>query len=421
MERLSWGVRRLGLRAVPLALVALVGALFFASSAFAGQITITCSSATFHYDQFQPGQTATETVTANGTQVAQQTASFNSSTGTDTVDYSLAPGNYTIVASAGANGETWFSESSQLSCGGTTQTIAGHIYDCTSGTPTSNEVPGGTLAVTGDETIPQQPNPMNPTASVSGFPYMLATAPSGYAFVSCGGNANITDAGHAAQSVYVPAGGAGVGIFYVTKIGSMCQLTNGSNFNGTKIPGGDDIWFNSVFKPQGVPSSGGTFTLSNASVTFASGGTNYTVPIPNSQITFSPSASKATLTYGSGGWTEVVPVGFSDNVFLSGTAYAVPAAGLPGGINPVTWQGTFTTPSGAHFQWQWAAAVYTQFATDLGQAGVKPLHSSNLDAYPSGDQAGTPENERAYVIGGARGGGGSNFTGSYSSTGSGCS
>ena len=34
----------------------------------------------------------------------------------------------------------------------------------------------------------------------------------------------------------------------------------------------------------------------------------------------------------------------------------------------------------------------------------------------NGDQAGTPENVKQYVVGGARGGGGSNFTGSYSST-----
>lgn len=70
-------------------------------------------------------------------------------------------------------------------------------------------------------------------------------------------------------------------------------------------------------------------------------------------------------------------------------------------------------------QWQWAAAVYTQFSTNLNSLGVKALHSADLDQYPNGDQAGTPENDKQFATGGARGGGGANATGSYSSTGTG--
>jgi hypothetical protein len=36
----------------------------------------------------------------------------------------------------------------------------------------------------------------------------------------------------------------------------------------------------------------------------------------------------------------------------------------------------------------------------------------------SGDHAGTPENQKSYCVGGGTGGGGSNWTGSWSSTGS---
>jgi hypothetical protein len=65
-------------------------------------------------------------------------------------------------------------------------------------------------------------------------------------------------------------------------------------------------------------------------------------------------------------------------------------------------------------QWKWAAAVYSQFPTDLGAIGVKPI-----DGGTNSDHAGTPENVKRFVTGGARGGGGSNFTGSYSGTASG--
>ena len=198
-----------------------------------------------------------------------------------------------------------------------------------------------------------------------------------------------------------------------------CPLSIASNFNGTTIPGGSYIWFNSVFKPKGVPGSGATIQLSGASVSFTARGQSYTVAIPDAVIIFSPSAAKAALTFTGSKWVETVPASFADNSFLSGVPFPVPAGGLPGGISPVTWQGTITFfTAGVSLQWQWAAAVYSPFSTDLNALGVKPLHSTSLDQYPNGDQAGTPENFKADVIGGARGGGGANYTGSYSSTGS---
>jgi len=74
---------------------------------------------------------------------------------------------------------------------------------------------------------------------------------------------------------------------------------------------------------------------------------------------------------------------------------------------------------GISVQWQWAAAVY-RFAGLLDQGyeglGVKPVDDNKASLYKNSDHAGTPENFRRYVVGGARGGGGSNFTGSYSGT-----
>jgi len=47
---------------------------------------------------------------------------------------------------------------------------------------------------------------------------------------------------------------------------------------------------------------------------------------------------------------------------------------------------------------------------------VKPVDDNRASAYQNSDHAGTPENFTPYVVGGATGGGGSNFTGSYSGT-----
>jgi hypothetical protein len=308
-----------------------------------------------------------------------------------------------------------------VTCPVTTQTVAGHIYDCTGGYPTTTEVLGGTLGATGPQTVTNQPDPLNPTAAVPGVYTMSAGAPAGYQFVTCGGTATIgaPPRSTATESVSVPPGGVGVGTFYVAKLGvTSCQLSIASTFNGTRIPGGDYIWFNSMFKPKGVPSTGATIQLRGASVSFAAGGQSYTVPIPDSAITFSASVTKATLIFNGSEWAEAVPVSFADNVFLSGVPLLVPVSGLPAAISPVTWQGTITSSTlGVSLQWQWAAAVYSQFSTNMNALGVKPLHSTSLDQYSSGDQAGTPENFKPYAVGGARGGGASNATGSYTSTG----
>ncbi len=103
-------------------------------------------------------------------------------------------------------------------------------------------------------------------------------------------------------------------------------------------------------------------------------------------------------------------------MFLTGVAYKVPAA-ISGGVKSVNWTCTARSDSGSvSTQWKWAAAVYTQFNSDPNACGVKPDDSNNLDQYCNSDHAGTPENCKGYVTGGACGGGGSNWTGSYSGT-----
>ena len=201
---------------------------------------------------------------------------------------------------------------------------------------------------------------------------------------------------------------------------SGCSIT--SNFNGTPIPGGAYVWFNSVLKAHGVdPQQGATLGFAPMPITFAAGGSPIVVPVPSALINFVPGLTVATTDFVAGQWVTSVPAsGLAGNVFLDGVAFQVPASGLPGGIQNITWSGMFfsCTP-GVTVQWQWAAAVYNNAGfLDQGLEGlnVKPVDDNKASLYHNSDHAGTPEAFRPYVIGGARGGGGSNFTGSYSGT-----
>jgi hypothetical protein len=122
------------------------------------------------------------------------------------------------------------------------QTIAGHIYLCQPtnghGTPTTTEVPGGTLAVSQNNTtvIPAGSNPLAPTSVPAGTYTMTVTVPTGYHLAKDCGSTSST------QSVTVPSGGQGVGIFYVKKLnqtiaGHIYLCHNGSQTTN-EITGG---------------------------------------------------------------------------------------------------------------------------------------------------------------------------------------
>jgi hypothetical protein len=141
------------------------------------------------------------------------------------------------------------------------------------------------------------------------------------------------------------------------------------------------------------------------------------VSVPDAAITFSPTATTASNTFSAvDGWHSTVPVGLGGNTFVAGQSlYA--GAQISGGLNPVTWTADFSsTAAGVSINWQWSAAVYTRFSSDNAALGVKPVDASSVSQYANSDHAGTPEAFKCFVIGGARGGGGSNFTGSYSAT-----
>jgi hypothetical protein len=190
-----------------------------------------------------------------------------------------------------------------------------------------------------------------------------------------------------------------------------------SNFNGTAIPAGRSIWFNSIVKATNLP-NGGVVGYRNAHITFTAGSQVYSLPVPDAVITVTPNLASAVTTFDpvQNQFNTAVPAGYSGNIFLSGLSFPVLLA-LPGGTNPVVWSGEFLTNApGTQFQWKWAAAVYTSFSTDYNALCIKPIDGSALNPYANSHHAGTPECFNLFVVGGARGGGGSNFTGSYSAT-----
>ncbi len=202
------------------------------------------------------------------------------------------------------------------------------------------------------------------------------------------------------------------------------QSTIGSNFNGTPISSGSWIWFNANFTAKGIPSTGATITFTNSTISTTGNGKPFTSSAPNAQITFSPSATCSSTTFNAmtNTWMTTVPVNGDDEIFLSGLAVPVPSTGFPDG--KVEWTGTFSANgvSGVSIQWKWGAAVYTSFTSDYNALAVKPGHQTACGA-SNGNHAGTPEGVnnnnqpwRQFVTGGARGGGGSNWTGSWSST-----
>ena len=83
-----------------------------------------------------------------------------------------------------------------------------------------------------------------------------------------------------------------------------------------------------------------------------------------------------------------------------------------GGTANITYT-TESTDNDLAFSWQWSAAVYTYWPGN-NQANILAYHGGGL-------HAGTPQNPQVQqsLIQGPRGGGGSNYTGSWSATGNG--
>jgi hypothetical protein len=200
---------------------------------------------------------------------------------------------------------------------------------------------------------------------------------------------------------------------------------NASNFNGTSLGSGQWIWFNANFTAKGIPSTGAVITFSGSKIVNAANGTVITNSVPSARITFSPSVVCSSTTFDTmtNTWFTIVPMRADDEIFLTGVAVPVPAGGLSGGIN-VNWTGTFDTGgvSGISIDWKWGAAVYSSLDTDFNNLVIKSGHQTAC-GFNGSDHAGTPEGVnnlnqswKQFVVGGGTGGGGSNWTGSWSGT-----
>ena len=216
--------------------------------------------------------------------------------------------------------------------------------------------------------------------------------------------------------------------FAVAQASCDTSSTVVSNFNGTPIKAGHYIWFSANFTASGIPSTAATISFNGSTLTFTADQT-YTVAVPNATVTFDPNAACSVTTFdtASNTWNTIVPIGGSDEIFLTGVAFPVPASF--GSVNgrvegPVRWTGAFNSnTAGISATWKWGAAVYTVFSTDYNSLGIKPTHTRTC-LYNNSDHAGTPEGVdpgsgkpyKSFVTGGARGGGGSNWTGSWSAT-----
>ncbi len=128
---------------------------------------------------------------------------------------------------------------SSLKCAAPTQTIAGHIYLCNNGNPTTTEETGGTLAAggTGLSSVGPTPNPLAPTNVVAGTYTMNATSPPGFLIVTCGGGSWTPVGTSASHSVVVPTGLTGVGTFYVVSFAPQITLAKSADVSSYSAPG----------------------------------------------------------------------------------------------------------------------------------------------------------------------------------------
>jgi hypothetical protein len=172
------------------------------------------------------------------------------------------------------------------------------------------------------------------------------------------------------------------------------------NLRNTSIPAGDTVWFSGTGQVSGLGSAPANVYLTNAWVTYTANGTTYYVPMPNSVITFSPTATTATTTFNaaSGYWYSVVPSSFGDDVFLTGLAVPVPAGGVSGGLSFILQANITSDTPGLSVSWKWGAAVYSQFGTDYATLGVKPVTGSQANPYANTDVAGTAEAYRSFFV-----------------------
>jgi hypothetical protein len=257
----------------------------------------------------------------------------------------------------------------------------------------------------------------NATETASG------TFPSG-TFSGNGGNCDVTGTATLTSSgstVAININGKGAGAAtplscpaFACTIGPSGTAIAGApvSWNRFSASSSDVVWVNAhIGTPGGVPTNAVT-TVKFSGVMLNVNGTSYA--LPNGTLIFNPSApaTPSTTFNVSTGWTTTVnPHDLSDEIFFVGQAVPVNSNLTEGGTATLSFT-TQSSDAGLDFQWQWSAAVYAYWPGN-NAAEILPYHHT--------EHAGTPQNVQVQqsLIQGPRGGGGSNFTGSWSGTGKG--
>ncbi|MEP7376625.1 MAG: N,N-dimethylformamidase beta subunit family domain-containing protein [Chitinophagaceae bacterium] len=202
--------------------------------------------------------------------------------------------------------------------------------------------------------------------------------------------------------------------------GSTCVITTSikNSFNSRSIQAGRFIWFNSSFTASGIDRHGKkdpvTIYVSNSRITYSVFGRKYSLAVPDSRIRFADDITSASTRFVNNVWETSVPLSFKDDVFMGGLSYLVPVR-FPRSTRDITWTADVSIDKkGVSLEWKWAAAVYSKFAGHDGLA-VKPISGWRDNPYRNFDEAGTPENYKAFLAPGSsnhrhrR-----NYTGNYS-------
>jgi uncharacterized repeat protein (TIGR01451 family) len=189
----------------------------------------------------------------------------------------------------------------------------------------------------------------------------------------------------------------------------ICGSFNSQN------PGGGSVWCNAHLTCN--PGKACTVYCQKATVTFScNDGNNYTFPVPDCQVNFSPNCSTGSSSFNGTNWTTTLPCAGDSQIFLSGCG--IPWQSNFANCKSVCWTGTFScSASGVNCGWQWSSACYNANLSNCGSINVKPCQKTSC-GYNNNDCAGTPENCKSSCVGGACGNGGNNYCGSWSSTGS---
>src|SRR3954447_8110256 len=71
-----------------------------------------------------------------------------------------------------------------------------------------------------------------------------------------------------------------------------------ASFNGTAIPAGSTVWFNSAFTASGLPKTAPvTLHVEHGSIDFTAGSTPYHVAVPNAVVVLTPGATSASTVF----------------------------------------------------------------------------------------------------------------------------